>query len=321
MRQLYILACLLTFASVSAFGQFWNKPNSQYTFQWFWSYAGIGDETILGFKQLTIDSDTVIDGKTFKRYRDYSVSYNGGSNSFDSAYFDTTSVLTSIAFYEADSILYAHHVNMDTNSVIKLYDFSALPGESWSIPQIYLDATDPWNYYCDTQITVNVLDTGHLMFQGSSLYFLEVEYHGLENYVTATHDTIFERFGSKKFSFLSISKQCSLYGPVTFNDKIYNLTCYNDNDISLGENCTYFDVVNVNEVDIDKFSIYPNPSNTVVRIQTRSKQIYLTDFLGKVLFTVTTKNDNADIDISGLTDGVYFLTTTDGYTNKLIVQY
>ncbi len=316
MRQLYFLICILTFTSVNAFGQFWNKPETIYSFNYRWgdSKCSYGNENGIGFKQLSVYSDTMIDGKLFTRYHDYSILY---TPSWPTGYYDTISTISEMAFYEEDSILYAHHVNMDTYDVVKLYDFTKLPGQSWTVPQVYFDATDPWGYLCGSNITITVVDTGHLMFQSSNLYYLKVNYSGLANNSSQT-DTIFERFGGKKFSFLSISKRCKFDGPSDC-DRVYYLKCYSDNEISFGENCT--DAVSVNEVDKDKFSIYPNPSNTVVRIRTRSKQIYLTDILGKVIFTVAVKNDTADIDVSGLTDGVYFLTTTDGYSNKLIVQH
>lgn len=321
MRQLYILICILTFTSVTAFGQFWNKPDAQYTFYWSEFVSGY----YVGFKQLTLNSDTLIDGKLFTRYHDYSVSYMGGTNNFDSAYFDTTSAISQIAFYEEDSILYGHHLNFYFQGVDTLYNFKALPGESWTLPQGFYNE-EGLDYFCDSAIKVTVLDTGHTLLQNISLYYLVVEYGGFrvtpDSGFIPTTDTIFERFGSKNYSFLSVFDYCTLRAPNVDGGTIYNLRCYYDNEILLGQGCTYLYVpTSINELDKDKLTIYPNPANTFVRIQTFSKQIYLTDFVGKVLLTVSVKNDTADIDVSGLTDGVYFLTTSDGYTNKLIVRH
>lgn len=318
MRRLFTLFSLFTLSTATVFGQFWNKAETQYTFEWTEYFSG----NYLGFKQLTIASDTLIDGNLFTRYHDYSVSYLGGTNSFDSAYFDTTSVLTDIAFYEQDSILFAHHVNSNSYEVDTLYDFSAAPGSSWTLPQFYLDSSEFSSYYCDSLISVTVLDTGHISFQSSSLYFLKVEYGGFDTLFTPTTDTIFERFGSKLFSFLSVPSYCQHNAPFSDGGRIYNLTCYNDNEISFGQDCSVLNVyTSVEELEKTAPVIYPNPASQSVRIQANSNRIHLTDLSGKNHLSVAVKNGQVKIDVSALANGIYFVRADSGNATKLIVQH
>jgi hypothetical protein len=318
MRKLLTIVSILTFSTTSVIGQFWNKPNAQYTFEWTSFFSG----NYLGFKQLTIDSDTIIDGNLFTRYRDYSVSYLGGTNPFDSAYFDTTSALTDIAFYEQDSILFAHHVNSATNGVDTLYDFSALPGDSWTLSQFYIDSGMFSTYYCDSLITVTVLDTGHVSFQGSNLYFLKVEYKGFDTLYMSGLDTIFERFGSKLFSFLSIPNYCTYNAPFADVTSPYHLTCYGDSDISFGQDCSVLDVyTSVDNLEQIHPAVYPNPANNAIRIQTSSKQIVISDLLGKQHLSAAVNNGQVDIDVSGFVNGIYLVQADNGKATKLIIQH
>ncbi|MCF8277296.1 MAG: T9SS type A sorting domain-containing protein [Flavobacteriales bacterium] len=316
MRRFLIIS-FLTLSTVTTFGQFWNKPDAQYTFHWTAFFSG----NYLGFKQLTIDSDTLIDGNLYTRYHDYSVSYLGGTNSFDSAYFDTTSVLTDMAFFEEDSVLYAHHLNSYNDQIDTLYDFGALPGESWTIPQFYLDGGS-WSYNCDSLITVNVLDTGHIVYQGQELYYLKVNYSGSSADQMLETDTIFERLGSKQISFLSVHEFCTLNAPFADGGSPYNLTCYNDNEISFGQDCSVLNVyTSVEEIEKTAPTIYPNPAGQSVMVQTISNHIHLTDLSGRNLSSVTVKNGQVEIDVSVLANGIYFIRADSGNATKLIVKH
>ena len=306
-------------STVSTFGQFWNKPNAQYTF----SYIQPNPFYEIGFKQLTIDSDTLIDGKLFTRYREYSVTYNGATwVAYDPIHLDTISTLTSIAFYEEDSVLYGHNVNWDGNEVDNLYNFAALPGESWTIPQRFLNAIDSWNYYCDSIITITVLDTGHVEYQGELLYFLKVEYEGLENYVSSSTDTIFERFGSKKFGFLSISKHCYEDGPPALQQGgFYELTCYSDDQISFGEDCFNINYLGVDEVTIIAPSVYPNPASEWVTVRTNNHTVSMNDIRGNELGVFKVLNGETKINLTEFATGVYIIRGAGGGAAKLIVQH
>ncbi len=325
MKQTTNLLIFLAFVPISLYGQLWNKPNAKFTFQW--NEYCCGNYT--GMVQLTIDADTLINGNIYSRYYNYSVSYNGGTNPFDSSYFDTISTLSSLAFYEEDSVVYGYHLNSSLIDNDTIYNFKALPGDSWTVPQVFIDSIEMGiaPYYCDSLIKITVLDTGHIMFQNTQLYYLVVSYEGFQTYsdsgLTTLKDTIFERFGSKSRSFLSISNYCSITAPNVDGGAIYHLYCYSDNDISFGQNClelyvyTGLDDPNNNKASI----IYPNPTISTFRFHTQSKQAHLTNLTGKILLTFKTNNDNTEIDVSNLDNGIYFLQTDNGKTQKLIIQH
>lgn len=320
MKHFSTLITLMILSTVSVFGQFWNKPDAQFTFSYV--YPGPPHKVEFGFKQLTMDSDTLIGGNIFKRYREYSVTYNGNWwQTYDPNSLDTISALTSVAFYEEDSVLYGYHVNWDSDEIDTLYNFAAKQGDSWTLPQRFMDAIDPWNYYCDSLITVTVLDTGHVQYQGSSLYFLFVEYDGLENYVSSSTDTIFERFGSKKFGFLSISKHCAENGPYSQDRGIYELSCYQDNQISLGQDCFDINYLGVSEHEGSAPSIYPNPASEYVMVKTESEFLRVNGLLGDMLGRFKVHNGEAKIDVSEFSDGLYLIQGENGGAARLIVRH
>ena len=74
------------------------------------------------------------------------------------------------------------------------------------------------------------------------------------------------------------------------------------------------------------FSIYPNPANNFITIETdfsTKKTIYLTDALGQIVKTITTSENNITIDLQGIASGIYFIKMEDGInsvTQKFIKQ-
>jgi len=67
--------------------------------------------------------------------------------------------------------------------------------------------------------------------------------------------------------------------------------------------------------------ITPNPASSMLHIETQSNFITLTDLTGKILLTVPTKHSETQIDISSFANGIYFLKTENGHTQKLIIQH
>ena len=93
------------------------------------------------------------------------------------------------------------------------------------------------------------------------------------------------------------------------------------------KNTTGNNVSTINEIDNKSFKIIPNPSNghfTIQFLQDNFKpnNYTITDLQGKVIINITPLKNN-QINISTLTDGVYFIKLYDGqhtYTQKLIIQ-
>lgn len=68
-------------------------------------------------------------------------------------------------------------------------------------------------------------------------------------------------------------------------------------------------------------TIYPNPNKGLLNINTKtSNQINILSVTGRILFKSSINKGNNTIDISSFANGIYFITTTDGLTQKLIIQ-
>lgn len=319
------LALFINLIALNALGQLWNKTNAKFTFYWNDSFSGAYE----GYKVLSKHSDTLINGKLFSQYEDFSVSYLGGQNPFSTQYLDTSSSISPIAFYEEDSVVFGVNLFGNNNSIDTIYNFKALPGDSWTINQYEVDSTmiDTAYYYCDSKINVKVLDTGHVSKQGISLYYLYVEYEGFVvldgNNITFARDTIFERFGGQ-YTFISLHEYCSLWIPWGDLGRGFNLKCYSDNEINIGENCKDLAYVSspfkLNREELLNF--FPNPTSEILNITTSSQQIIIRDVTGKTVFNEHLNNGNSKsiINVSNLNPGVYFISTNTGFTKKLIIS-
>ncbi len=67
-------------------------------------------------------------------------------------------------------------------------------------------------------------------------------------------------------------------------------------------------------------NILPNPANYILTVKSTSKQIKLTDLSGKTLIALQLNNGKAELDVSNLDNGIYFLQSDKGKTQKLIIQ-
>jgi hypothetical protein len=73
------------------------------------------------------------------------------------------------------------------------------------------------------------------------------------------------------------------------------------------------------------FSLYPNPSNDIVTIETDKSNVQytITDLLGKKVLSGILIQNKSQLDVSSFADGVYFIELTNGTnrtTQKLIVE-
>jgi hypothetical protein len=69
-------------------------------------------------------------------------------------------------------------------------------------------------------------------------------------------------------------------------------------------------ISNVGSRATNLLSVYPNPANDKLFIQTNGisiLKIELVDFTGKLVYTSNSLNQNNGIDISGLANGIYFV--------------
>jgi hypothetical protein len=86
--------------------------------------------------------------------------------------------------------------------------------------------------------------------------------------------------------------------------------------------------VGISEKPVNEFRIYPNPSDGMVNLKfnnTERKQVEIYSILGNSVYSVTANRASAQIDLSGLEKGIYFIKISDQngsnpITKKLILQ-
>jgi hypothetical protein len=81
------------------------------------------------------------------------------------------------------------------------------------------------------------------------------------------------------------------------------------------------DPLGIEDQQLEKFSVYPNPSSGIFKIQhdflDAETPYQVTDALGKIITTGFLKNDQAEINLTSVKSGVYFLSASNK-TIKLI---
>lgn len=75
----------------------------------------------------------------------------------------------------------------------------------------------------------------------------------------------------------------------------------------------------VNDVEIDAFKVFPNPTASVLNIESDTfiKQIRIVDVLGKEILTTTSKT----IDVSQLNQGIYLIEIQGENNQKIIKRF
>jgi hypothetical protein len=71
----------------------------------------------------------------------------------------------------------------------------------------------------------------------------------------------------------------------------------------------------------EKLAIIPNPASHTLHISSPTKQATLTTLTGQTLLTIPLKNGEAQVDVSNLAEGIYFLKTNEGRAVKVVVEH
>lgn len=85
-------------------------------------------------------------------------------------------------------------------------------------------------------------------------------------------------------------------------------------------------VANLDEIASADFSIYPNPASDVININSSeilNATISIVDLTGKVVKTASMNSLTTSVNTSGLNDGIYYVTITDGTsiaTEKVVIK-
>jgi hypothetical protein len=85
-------------------------------------------------------------------------------------------------------------------------------------------------------------------------------------------------------------------------------------------------VANLDEIASADFSVYPNPASDVININSSeilNATISIVDLTGKVVKTASMNSLTTSVNTSGLNDGIYYVTITDGTsiaTEKVVIK-
>ncbi|MBC8173308.1 MAG: PKD domain-containing protein [Chitinophagales bacterium] len=75
-------------------------------------------------------------------------------------------------------------------------------------------------------------------------------------------------------------------------------------------------LVSVDEINDDHLTLYPNPADETITVQTfeapGEKEILLVNTVGEVIFTIAGPGNTIDIDVKDIPEGIYFVTVTAG---------
>ena len=82
--------------------------------------------------------------------------------------------------------------------------------------------------------------------------------------------------------------------------------------------------LNVDEVDISgKLKLYPNPTTGTIALNIATTKIEIFDTTGRHISTFTNTTINSPLDISTLSNGIYFvkITTPEGSGTKRLIKH
>ncbi len=70
--------------------------------------------------------------------------------------------------------------------------------------------------------------------------------------------------------------------------------------------------------------MYPNPTNNLLNIESEGnenaiKTVEVFDFYGKMMYSFSPKSDYLNIDMSGLTKGMYIIRINTAIVNRIVV--
>ncbi|MCG3167190.1 MAG: hypothetical protein POELPBGB_02976 [Bacteroidia bacterium] len=142
----------------------------------------------------------------------------------------------------------------------------------------------------------------------------------------AKYDSLFNFIDAGK---ISAGYDESIYGLDVKNKNVYITGNYNgDTDFDIGASTSIMSTVGGSDIFIAKysdteissvfsinhlnsFSLYPNPTLSTLTIQNASGLYHLSDITGKTLLSGLSSGETFTLDISTLSNGVYFLTLSE----------
>ena len=99
-------------------------------------------------------------------------------------------------------------------------------------------------------------------------------------------------------------------GSVTLTDHHGNLIYYTDGDYGSGETIQFSSngVLGVNDNQVSNIALYPNPASTILNLKNaENADIQIFDILGKLILSQTNISRDAQVNVSSLENGTYFM--------------
>ncbi len=299
-----IITSLFIIQTLFCSAQIWSNLGAE----WHYGYVNYGPPVSHGYLKLKYVNDSLIGSVTYKKLK------------VTPYYAYTFGMFTnySILLNENSKLITLFTGNIDT-----LFNFNANIGDKWLRVRIGSTSSDITRRY------VTVIDTGHVIINSMSLKKLVLSYqHG--GYATATVtnylDTIYEKIGSvKQFLNPAEIETTPMIPDVSGNKVFANFRCYSDNTFALYQyssalNCTAVVGIEENKLSINNISVFPNPTTTVLNIidkyhQFNNATMEIKNYLGQIILTTPF---SSQINLSNLSEGMYFLTLKDEFNFNTI---
>jgi hypothetical protein len=219
--------------------------------------------------------------------------------------------------------------NTTSNQWRVLYNFNCIAGQSWTI---YLQDSSLYSTnFTNTLDSVIVLvdSVKYNIINGEALKTLYVTYQNYAGNPFNTSSLIYDKIGDKNYLLNFIPREaaicdgCSAYA---------GLLCYQDSSFNLyqpdtSKPCNYYTLdIKQQAINNEQLNVYPNPAQNSLQVTVNTGyivQCILYDVLGKEVRheMLDIRQDKAQIDISNLQNGVYFLrvkAVDKTYTTKFI---
>jgi hypothetical protein len=261
---------------------------------WRYNFVTLGGR---GYIKFTVVKDTIVDNINCKELnkRLYQINEFTGNQQNYSIGNEYT--------YDTNGVVFIRYYGVfDT-----LYNFNALPGESWNVP-----GTSPVNNVCNDISKVQVVDTGHVTINGIYLKQLIVDYHYKNSGSFLLRDTITERIGTLSQYMLPWDLCLSTVDGHEGGE----LRCYEDATVGEYKHNFFSDcnvTIGIEENELSRqITVYPVPADNILNIDFNELPqddytIRITDYLGRTLASANNSAEKTSLNIVQLPNGVYNL--------------
>jgi hypothetical protein len=275
---------------------------------WRYNFVTLGGR---GYIQITVAGDTVVDNINCKALnkRLYQINqFTGTAQNY--------SIGTEFT-YENNGVVFIRYKGVfDT-----LYNFNALPGESWNVPD-----SSPVSSVCNTISKIVVADTGHITINGAYLKRLMVDYHYKNSGSFLWRDTLIERIGSLSQYMLPWDLCLSTVD----GNEGGELRCYEDNLVGEYKHNFYSNCNVIIGIDENEFSknirVFPNPAQYLLNIDISE---YLSEILnviiynsaGKKVWSSNISENYFAIEINDFAAGLYQINIINEKNEKTVKRF